>query len=107
MDLNKLLEQAQNMQKQMSEAQEQMAGKEYVGKAGGELVTVTLNGKNEMMNIAIDDSLMTPSEKTMLEDLIKAAYNDAKTQIENDSQNSMSGMMNSMGLPPGFKPPSF
>lgn len=107
MDINKLLEQAQNMQKQMAESQEEMAGKEYIGKSGGGLVTVTLNGKYEMVNVAIDDSLMVASEKTMLEDLMKAAFNDAKSQIEDDSQNSMSGMMNSMGLPPGFKPPSF
>ncbi len=107
MDINKLLEQAQNMQKQMAESQEQMASKEYSGKAGGGLVTVTLNGKYEMVQLAIDDSLMVSSEKTMLEDLMKAAFNDAKSQIEDDSQNSMSGMMSSMGLPPGFKPPSF
>ena len=106
MDLNKLIEQAQSMQKQMAEAQEELASQEYEGKAGGSLVTVTLNGKHEMISVSIDDSLMATSEKTMLEDLIKAAYNDAKTQVEAASKNSMSGMMSSLGMPPGFTPPS-
>ncbi len=105
MDLNKLLEQAKVMQKQMAEAQEELSTKEYEGKAGGNLVSLTLNGKHEMIKLDIDNSLLAPSEKTMLEDLVKAAYNDAKSHITADSQNSMSGMMNALGMPPGFKPP--
>ena len=105
MDFNKLMKQAQDMQKKMQEMQVEMARTEFQGKAGGNMVGVTINGKLEMQKIAIDPSLLKVEEKEVLEDLIIAAYNDAKSKAEKESSDSMSGMMGGMGMPPGFKLP--
>lgn len=104
-NFNQLMKQAQTMQKKMQEAQEQLASAEYSGKSGGNMVNVTINGKMEMKNITIDSSLLKEEEKEVLEDLIIAAYNDAKSKAEESSNNSMSNMMSGMQLPPGFKMP--
>lgn len=105
MDFNKLMKQAQEMQRKVQLMQEEMAASEYQGKAGGNMVGVTINGKLEMQKITIDPSLLSPEEKEVLEDLIIAAYNDAKSKAEKASSDSMSGMMGGMGMPPGFKLP--
>lgn len=105
MDFNKLMKQAQGMQRKMQEMQEEMLASQYQGKAGGNMVGVTINGKLEMQKITIDSSLLKIEEKEVLEDLIIAAYNDAKVKAEKASSDSMSGMMGGMGIPPGFKLP--
>lgn len=104
MDLNKLMQQAQEMQKKMKEMQDEMTSKEYEGQSGGNSVSVTLTGDGNMKSVKIDDSLMQESEKDMLEDLIVAAYNNAKSKIEEDSKNNMSGMFGGLAgkMPPGM-----
>jgi DNA-binding YbaB/EbfC family protein len=104
-NINELLKQAQNMQKQMQEAQEEIANKEYYGKSGGGLVSITLNGKNEMKKISIDPSLLKETEKEILEDLVLAAYSDVKNKADADSKNSMSDVFGNIPLPPGMKMP--
>lgn len=104
-NFNQFLKQAQTMQKKMQEAQEQMANTRYTGKAGGGLVEIIATGKSEIEKVSIDASLLKEEEKEMLEDLIKVAFNDAKQKCNEDSQNSMSGALNGMSLPPGFKMP--
>ncbi|AJQ52304.1 MAG: YbaB/EbfC family nucleoid-associated protein [Rickettsia conorii subsp. raoultii] len=104
-NFNQFLKQAQSMQKKMQEAQEQMANARYTGKAGGGLVEVIATGKGEVEKISIDESLLKAEEKELLEDLIKVAFNDAKQKCDEDSQNSLSGALNGMSLPPGFKMP--
>ncbi|HJD55116.1 MAG TPA: YbaB/EbfC family nucleoid-associated protein [Rickettsia endosymbiont of Pyrocoelia pectoralis] len=104
-NFNQFLKQAQTMQKKMQEAQEQMASKKYTGKAGGGLVEIIATGRGEIEKVSIDVSLLKEDEKEMLEDLIKVAINDAKQKCDEDSQNSMSGALNGMSLPPGFKMP--
>lgn len=104
-NFNQFLKQAQSMQKKMQEMQDQMANTEYTGKAGGGLVNITVTGKGEARKISIDSSLLQESEKEMLEDLIVAAFNDAKAKVDEDSQNSMSSTFGGMGLPPGLKMP--
>ncbi len=105
MDFNKLMQQAQVMQRKMQEMQEEMAASEYHGKSGGNMVGVTINGKLAMQKITIDPSLLKAEEKEVLEDLIIAAYNDARLKAEKASSDSMSGVMGGMGMPPGFKLP--
>ncbi len=104
-NLNQFMKQAQTMQKKMQEAQEKLMASEFYGKSGGGMVNVTINGKMEMKKITIDSSMLKESEKEVLEDLIIAAYNDAKTKAESASEGAMSDMMGGMALPPGFKMP--
>ncbi len=104
-NFNQFLKQAQGMQKKMQEMQEKLADNEYIGKAGGGMVVVTINGKTEMKKIEIDQSLFKPEEKEMLEDLIVAAFNDAKQKANADSEGSLNGALGGMSLPPGFKMP--
>ena len=104
-NINQLMKQAQEMQQKMQLEQEKLAGIEYVGKSGGGMVSVTINGQFDMKKIDIDTSLLQDSEKEMLEDLIVAAYNDAKHKATAASANLMSGMMGNLGLPSGFKMP--
>lgn len=104
-NLNQFMKQAQTMQKKMQEAQEKLVTSEFYGKSGGGMVNILINGKMEMQKISIDASMLKDSEKEVLEDLIIAAYNDAKTKAETASSDAMSDMMGGMALPPGFKMP--
>ena len=104
MDINKLMKQAQTMQKKMQDMQEEIAKKEFEGKSGGGLVSVMMSGNGKMRKVNIDQSLMNVDEKEMLEDLIVAAYNEAKTKADAESNDNMSGAFGDMGgLPPGLK----
>ena len=103
MDIKKLMQQAQNMQKKMQEMQEEIAKKEFEGKSGGGLVSIVMTGNGEMRKVNVDRSLMKEDEKEMLEDLIVAAYNEAKVKADEESKNNMSGALGDIGgLPPGF-----
>lgn len=102
--LGNLMKQAQKMQEDMQKAQEQLAEMEVTGKAGGGLVSVVMTGRHDVKRVSIDDSLLE-EDKDMLEDLVAAAVNDAVQLIEKNSQDTMSGMMSGMQLPPGMKLP--
>ena len=104
-NFNQFLKQAQEMQKKMQSMQEQMASTEYSGKSGGGLINVTVTGRGDVCKVEIDPSLLKPDEKEILEDLIVAAFNDAKQKVDQDSQNSMSSAFGGMPLPPGIKMP--
>lgn len=100
-----MMKQAQSMQKKMLEAQEKLAEQEYVGNAGGGVVSLTINGKGDLLKIKISMELASPDEIEILEDLIVAAFNDAKKKLNEDSENNFSGLMGGMNLPAGFKLP--
>lgn len=103
MNINQLMKQAQSMQKKMKEMQEEIAAKEFEGKAGGGLVSIVMSGNGEMRKTSIDPSLLKEDEKEMLEDLIVAAHNDAKAKADEESKNGMAGAFGNMGgLPPGM-----
>jgi len=104
-NFNQFLKQAQGMQKKMQEMQEQMGNTEYFGKAGGDLVKITVTGRGDVRKISIDSSLLQETEKELLEDLVVAAFNDAKNKVDADSQNSMSDAFGNIPLPPGVKMP--
>lgn len=105
MDINQLMKQAQVMQKKMKEMQEDIAKKEFQGKSGGGLVIVTMTGNGEMQKISIDPSLIKPNDKEILEDLIIAAYNDAKAKADQESKNSMTGAFGNLTGLPGMNLP--
>ena len=105
MNFGKMMKQAQQMQQQMADVQATLAKTEKEGQAGGGLVRITLTGKHDMCHIKIDPSLLDPAEGEMLEDMIKAAYQDAQTQVEAYSQEAMQAVTNGMDMPAGMKLP--
>lgn len=96
---------AETIQKQMGEAQTKLDGIEVEGLAGGGLVKIRCSAKGRVIGVAIDDSLIQPGEKGILEDLIAAAYNDARAKADTVAGEEMARMQQGMGLPPGFKLP--
>jgi DNA-binding YbaB/EbfC family protein len=100
-----MMKQAQAMQKKMLETQEELAKKEYIGNAGGGVVTVTIDGKGCLNKIHISKELVNPEEIEILEDLIVAAFNDAKNKQSSESESSLSNVMGGMNLPAGLKFP--
>ena len=96
---------AETIQKQMSETQAKLDAVEVEGVSGGGMVKIRCSAKGRVIGVAIDDSLMQPSEKAILEDLIAAAYNDARTKADEAAGEEMAKVQQGMGLPPGFKLP--
>ena len=80
-DLGSMVQMAADMQSKMAEAQEELASAEVVGTAGGGLVTVTLNGHLHLRAVHIDPSAVDPDDPSMLEDLVRAAWQDAHDQV--------------------------
>ena len=102
-DLMKLMKQAGEIQGRMQKLQEELAALEVEGQSGAGLVRVTLNGKMEARGIKIDPSLIKPGEGEMLEDLILAAFQDAKGKAETAVQAKMQEVTGGLQLPPGLK----
>ena len=96
MNMNALMQQARKMQEQMTKAQEELESAEVVGKAGGEMVIVTMNGKKEIKSIKLDKNAVDPDDVEMLEDLIIVAINDASAKAEELSKEKM-GPMGGLG----------
>src|SRR5690606_17498306 len=103
-NLSELMKQAQKMQEQLQKQQEALANAEVTGQSGAGLVKVIMNGRHDVKRVELDDSLMT-EDKEVLEDLLAAAVNDAVRRIEEQNKNSLSGLAEGMGFPPGFKMP--
>src|SRR5690606_7766734 len=104
-DLRGRLGQAQEMQAKFQEMQEQIANIEVEGQSAAGAVKVTLSGKFEMRKLSIDPSLLKEDEAEILEDLILAAHNDARTKIEVEMQQKTQEMTAGLPIPPGFKLP--
>jgi DNA-binding YbaB/EbfC family protein len=102
-DLMKLMKQAGEIQGRMQKMQEELAALEVEGQSGAGLVTVRLNGKMEARGIKIDPSLIKPDEAEMLEDLILAAFQDAKGKAETAVQAKMQEVTGGLQMPPGLK----
>ena len=96
---------AQNVQNEVTKAQASLDTIEVEGVSGGGLVKVRASAKGRIIGLAIDDSLLNPSEKGMLEDLLAAAFNDARAKADAAAQAEMSKMSSGLPLPPGFKLP--
>lgn len=96
---------AQNIQKQMEQAQLTLDTIEVEGVSGGGLVKVRATAKGRIIAVALDDSLIVPADKQMLEDLITAAFNDARGKADAASNAEMAKMSSGLPLPAGFKLP--
>ena len=99
------LEAAATVQAQMQEAQAKLDSVEVEGVSGGGLVRILASAKGRIKSISIDDSLIVPSDKQMLEDLLVAAFNDAREKADRASNEEMGKMTSGLPLPPGFKLP--
>lgn len=105
MNIQKMMKQAQEMQNKITALQTKMEAEEMAGAAGGGMVSVKINGKHSLLKVNIDDSLMKLEEKEMLEDLIVAAFNDAKEKIDNATASQMNSITSGLNLPAGMKLP--
>jgi len=104
-NLDELLKMAQDAQAKLMQAQEDLDKVLVEGVSGGGLVKIRASAKGRIISVDIDDSLMAPSEKQMLEDLVAAAINDARGKADIAAQESMKAVTGGMQLPPGFKMP--
>lgn len=103
--LEDMLAMAQNVQAELQKAQAGLDTIEVEGVAGGGLVKVRASAKGRIIAVAIDDSLIVPADKQMLEDLIAAAINDARVKADAAASTEMAKMTSGLPLPPGFKLP--
>jgi len=97
--MNKLLQQAQQMQEQMAKAQEQLAHETVEATAGGGLVTVKATGAGEITEIKIDPKAIDPDDPEMLEDVVLAAVNEALRAAQDLAQSKLGGLAGGLGLP--------
>lgn len=105
MNIAGMMKKAQEMQKKMQEMQDNLADLTEEGSAGAGMVTVTITGKHNLKKITISPDLIVPEDKEMLEDLIVAAFNDAKQKIETKIASEMEKVTGGLGLPAGMKLP--
>jgi nucleoid-associated protein EbfC len=104
-NLGNMLKQAQAMQSKMAEMNDRLAAAEVEGAAGGGLVRITLTGKGDMRRVAIDPKAVDAADVAMLEDLILAAYNDAKAKADTLTADEMQKVTGGLSLPGGMKLP--
>jgi hypothetical protein len=104
-DFDEIMKMAQNAQAELMKAQDNLDKVEVEGAAGGGLVKVRATAKGRILGVDLDESLLQPSEKTMLEDLITAALNDARSKADAAASSEMQKMTSGLPLPPGFKMP--
>jgi len=105
MNIDQIMKAAKSMQESMQNAQQALEEQEVEGQSGGGLVKITANAQGKVLRVAIDDSLMKVEEREMLEDLIVAAFNDAKLRAEEVAQKTMAEATKGAPIPPGFKLP--
>ncbi len=99
MDMNSIMQQAQQFQQNMARVQEELAQKKVTSSAGGGMVTVTANGKSEIISIVIERAIIVESEADMLQDLIVAATNDALRKAREMGKAEMGKLTGGLNLP--------
>ena len=104
-DFDSIMQMAQNAQAELQKAQDNLDKIEVEGVAGGGLVKIRATAKGRILGVDLDESLLAPSEKTMAEDLVAAAINDARAKADAAAAGEMQKMQTSLSLPPGFKLP--
>ena len=104
-NIGQLMKQAQEMQAKMAEMQAQLETLELTGTSGGGMVQLTLNGKGDLKKIKIDKTLLAPEEGEVLEDLIVAAFNDARGKVSAHAEEEMQKLTGGLQLPGGMKLP--
>ncbi len=98
-----LMKQATELKSKMEAMQAELDRMEVEGAAGGGLVTMTISGKGDLRGMRIDDSLLKPDQKEIVEDLIVAAHADARRKLEAMLQEKMQSLTGGLPLPPGMK----
>ncbi len=104
-DISQIMRQAQQMQAKIAEAQKKLEAMQVEGSAGGGMVKLTISGKNALLSVSIDPSLLVADEREIVEDLIKAAHDDARRKLEDAQNDEMKGLSGGLGMLPGFKMP--
>ena len=104
-NFDEIMKMAQNAQAELMKAQEGLDKIEVEGASGGGLVKIRASAKGRIISVEIDESLLAPSEKEVVEDLVAAAINDARAKADQAAQGEMSKMTSGLSLPPGFKLP--
>jgi DNA-binding YbaB/EbfC family protein len=98
-----LMKQAAELKSRMETMQAELDRMEVEGTAGGGMITVTLSGKGDLRNAKVDESLLKPDQKEIIEDLLVAAHADARRKLETLLQDKMQAMTGGLPLPPGLK----
>ena len=104
-DFDEIMKMAQNAQNELQKAQDNLDKIEVEGAAGGGMVKIRATAKGRILSVELDESLLQPSEKTMVKDLIAAAINDARAKADSAAAEEMQKMQTTLPLPPGFKLP--
>jgi DNA-binding YbaB/EbfC family protein len=105
MNIGQMMKQMQGMQAKMADMQTRLGEVEVTGSSGGGMVAIVMTGKGDAKKITLDPKLVNPADVEMLEDLIVAAFNDAKAKVERHVADETSKMMGGLQLPPGVKLP--
>jgi DNA-binding YbaB/EbfC family protein len=100
--IGNLMKQAQQMQERVKKLQEEAAGKTIEASSGGGMVTVVANGRQEVLSIKIEPSVVDPNDIEMLQDLVAAAVNEALRKSQDLMKEEMAKLTSGMGLPPGL-----
>jgi nucleoid-associated protein EbfC len=104
-DLGGLMKTMQQMQSKIGDAQKRMEKIEAEGSAGAGMVKITTNGEGKLLAISIDPTLCVPEDVEILEDLVRAAFEDARKKVEAQRGDMEKDLMGGLPLPPGFKMP--
>jgi DNA-binding YbaB/EbfC family protein len=104
-NMGNMMKKVQEMQNKMQEIQKELETKIVEANSGGGMVSITMNGKHQVQSINIDPSLLNESEKDVLEDLVKAALNQAKEKVDEMSAEEMKKVTGGLPIPPGMKLP--
>ena len=101
-NMQQMMQQARQMQDKMEVIQEELAGKTLKAQAGGGAVKVAVNGNQELLDLTIDPSVLEDGDAEILQDMVKAAVNDAMKQAKALSDEAMGGAMGNLPIPPGL-----
>jgi DNA-binding YbaB/EbfC family protein len=99
MDMSEIMRQAQQMQQKMSQVQNDLAGRTVSASVGGGMVSVTLNGKNELLSVRIDKEVINPDDQAMLQDLIVSAVNEGIKKAQDMAQAEMRKITGGINIP--------
>ncbi|RMH60142.1 MAG: YbaB/EbfC family nucleoid-associated protein [Zetaproteobacteria bacterium] len=102
MNIAKMMQQAKKMQDNLRKMQQELATMEVTGEAGGGMVRVTMNGERVVSRVSIDDAVWQEHDKSLIEDLVAAAFNAAARSVDEMSKQKQKELMAGMPLPPGF-----
>jgi len=101
-DIMRMIKDPQAIQAQAEQLKAKTMAIEVTGSSGGGMVKITLNGGFEMKSCAIAPEIVDPADVGMLQDLVRAAYNDAMAKVREELNRELAGGLGGMGLPPGF-----